>query len=80
MHLPILIFGAAMLAMGLAGLTMNNAVVVAGAALLMASGGLFAWEKLVAGQGSAHRSWMPQTIWAVYYAGQAAITLGVLVT
>jgi uncharacterized membrane protein YhhN len=80
LHLPILVFGAVVLAMGLSGLAMNNAVVVAGAALLTASGGMFAWERLVAGQGSAYRGWMRLTIWAVYYAGQAAITLGVLVT
>ncbi|MER9921662.1 lysoplasmalogenase family protein [Mesorhizobium sp. M0048] len=78
LRLPIGIHAAALLGMGIAALTLNSVWVVGGVILLMLSDGLHAAEKFLLPAISAHRIWVRHGVWALYYAGQLAITLGLL--
>jgi uncharacterized membrane protein YhhN len=79
LRLPVSVYIATILGMGIAALTVNTAWVVAGALVFMASDGLLAAEKFLASAISPHRLWMRYAVWALYYAAQLAITLGLLV-
>ncbi|MER9236787.1 lysoplasmalogenase family protein [Mesorhizobium sp. M0622] len=78
LRLPISVHAAAILAMGIAALTLNSAWAVGGVVLLMLSDGLLASEKFLLPAISPYRVWMRHAVWALYYAGQLAITLGFL--
>jgi uncharacterized membrane protein YhhN len=78
LRLPVSVYIATILGMGIAALTMNTAWVIAGAMVFMASDGLLATEKFLASAISPHRSWMRHAVWVLYYAAQLAITLGLL--
>ena len=78
LRLPILAYSLAIAAMGVASLTVPNFWVVAGAILFMASDGLLAAERFLVAAISPHRAWMRHAVWALYYAAQLSITLGVL--
>ncbi|MER8580507.1 lysoplasmalogenase family protein [Mesorhizobium sp. M1423] len=75
LRLPIGLRVAAILAMGIGALTLS-AWVIGGVALLILSDGLLAAEKFLLPAISPHRAWMRHAVWALYYAGQLAITLG----
>lgn len=78
LRLPIAVYVAAILAMGISALTTSNTLVIGGAILFMASDGLLAAEKFLLAAISPHRVWMRYAVWALYYAAQAAISLGFL--
>ncbi|MDX8442581.1 lysoplasmalogenase [Mesorhizobium australafricanum] len=78
LRVPIAVYVAAILAMGISALTTGNAWVIAGAVLFIASDGLLAAERFLLAAISPHRVWMRYAVWVLYYAAQLAITLGIL--
>ncbi|UVK41946.1 lysoplasmalogenase [Mesorhizobium sp. AR07] len=78
LRVPIVVYVAAILAMGISALTTSNAWVISGAVSFMASDGLLAAEKFLVAAISPHRVWMRFAVWVLYYAAQLAITLGFL--
>jgi uncharacterized membrane protein YhhN len=78
LRVPIAVYVAAILAMGLSALTTGNAWVIAGAVLFIASDGLLAAERFLLAAISPHRVWMRYAVWVLYYVAQLAITLGFL--
>jgi uncharacterized membrane protein YhhN len=78
MRLLILIYTAAIAAMGFAALTLHDAWVIGGALLFMTSDSLLAAEKFLVSAISPHRAWMRHLVWALYYAAQLIITLSFL--
>lgn len=77
MRLPVLVYSLAILAMGVASLTVPNPVVTLGAVLFMASDSLLALARFRPDLADG-RGWVPFAVWTLYYLGQALITLGVL--
>ena len=80
LRLPIGVYVAAILAMGISALTTSNLWVIGGAILFMASDGLLAAERFLLAAISPHRFWMRYVVWTLYYAAQLAITLGFLLS
>jgi uncharacterized membrane protein YhhN len=80
LRLPIGVYVAAILAMGISALTTSNLWVIGGAILFMASDGLVAAERFLLAAISPHRVWMRYAVWTLYYAAQLAITLGFLLS
>lgn len=80
LRLPIAVYVAAILAMGMSALTTSSLSLIGGAILFMASDGLLATEKFLVAAISPHRVWMRFAVWALYYAAQLAITLGFLLS
>jgi uncharacterized membrane protein YhhN len=78
LRIPIAVYVAAILAMGISALTTSSTLVIGGAILFMASDGLLAAEKFLLAAISPHRVWMRYAVWALYYAAQFCITLGFL--
>ncbi|CDX34439.1 conserved membrane hypothetical protein [Mesorhizobium sp. SOD10] len=78
LRIPVAVYVAAILAMGVSALTTQNRWVIAGAVLFVASDGLLAAERFLLSAISPHRLWMRYTVWVLYYAAQLAITLGFL--
>ncbi|PTE08826.1 lysoplasmalogenase [Mesorhizobium helmanticense] len=78
LRLPVSVYIAAILAMGISALTLSHVWIIGGAVLFMASDGLLAAEKFLAPAISPHRAWMRHAVWVLYYAAQLAITLGFL--
>ena len=78
LRIPVAIYVAAILAMGVSALTTGNGWVIAGAVLFIASDGLLATERFLLAAISPHRVWMRYAVWVLYYAAQLAITLGFL--
>ncbi|TIM18234.1 MAG: hypothetical protein E5Y74_27125 [Mesorhizobium sp.] len=78
LRIPITVYIAAILAMGISALTTSNMWVIGGAVLFMVSDGLLATEKFLVAAISPHRAWMRLAVWALYYAAQLATTLGFL--
>ncbi len=78
LRLPIAVYVAAILAMGVTSLTLDYSWAIAGALLFMGSDSLLATEKFLLPAGSSHGVWMRYAVWVSYYAGQALITLGFL--
>jgi uncharacterized membrane protein YhhN len=78
LRLPVSVYVAAIIAMGLSALTTSNLRVIGGAIVFMASDGLLAAEKFLLPAISPHRVWLRYAVWALYYAAQLAITLGLL--
>lgn len=76
LRVPILVYAAAILIMGLSALTMNSVMIIAGAVLFMISDGILATERFVISAVSPHRRWMQVAVWTTYYAAQLFITLG----
>lgn len=77
---PVALYAAAILAMGFGALTVPAPLVVAGAVLFMASDGLLAAGRFLMPPASPHHGWAQPTVWALYFAAQAMITLGMLVS
>ncbi|RUZ47751.1 lysoplasmalogenase family protein, partial [Mesorhizobium sp. M7A.F.Ca.CA.004.05.2.1] len=65
--IPITVYIAAILAMGISALTTSNMWVIGGAVLFMVSDGLLATEKFLVAAISPHRAWMRFAVWALYY-------------
>ncbi|MER9298013.1 lysoplasmalogenase [Mesorhizobium sp. M0621] len=80
LRVPIAVYVAAILAMGVSALTTSSAWIIGGAVLFMASDGLLATEKFLVAAISPHRAWMRFAVWVLYYAAQFAITLGFLLS
>ncbi|MFD2053617.1 lysoplasmalogenase [Mesorhizobium calcicola] len=80
LRVPIVVYVAAILAMGVSALTTGSVSIIGGALLFMASDGLLAAEKFLVAAISPHRAWMRFAVWALYYAAQLAITVGFLLS
>jgi len=80
LRLPIGVYVAAILAMGVSALTTSNGLVIGGAILFMASDGLLATEQFLLAAISPHRVWIRYAVWALYYAAQLVLTLGFLLS
>lgn len=80
LRIPIAVYVAAILAMGISALTTGYPWVIAGAVLFMASDGLLAAERFLLTAISPHRVWMRYAVWVLYYSAQLAITLGFLLS
>ncbi|WP_156711073.1 lysoplasmalogenase family protein [Nitratireductor arenosus] len=78
MAVPVAVYVVAILAMGVTALFLPALVVIVGAVLFMASDAILATERFLLAEASAHRRWSRPAVWVLYYAGQLAITLGVL--
>jgi uncharacterized membrane protein YhhN len=78
LRVPIAVYIAAILAMGISALTTSYPWVIGGAVLFMASDGLLASERFLLTAISPHRLWTRYAVWVLYYAAQLAITLGFL--
>ncbi|MBA1144908.1 lysoplasmalogenase family protein [Mesorhizobium neociceri] len=78
LRLPIAVYIAAILAMGISALTLDNPWVIGGAVLFMASDALLAAEKFLVPAIAPYRAGIRYAVWALYYAAQLAITLGFL--
>ncbi len=78
MAAPVAAYGLAILAMGLAALTLPVHAVIAGAILFMASDALLAVGRFLLSVDSPRQALVRPAVWALYYLAQAAITLGVL--
>ncbi len=78
MRVPVTVYVIAILAMMLAASTVSAPLVVAGAALFVASDAILATQKFLLPAGSpGHRRAGP-AVWILYFLAQVAITLGVL--
>jgi uncharacterized membrane protein YhhN len=77
---PIAVYIAAILAMGISALTLDNPWVIGGAVLFMASDGLLATEKFLVPAIAPYRAGIRYAVWVLYYAAQLAITLGFLLS
>ena len=79
---PVAVYVCAILSMGLAALTLPlqgwGALVLAGALAFMASDSLLGTEKFLLGAASGLRRFTTPAVWCLYWAGQAAIFLGVI--
>ncbi len=75
---PVFVYVLAILLMGLAALTLDKPLVIAGAFMFMASDTILATEKFLLSNSSMHRRWTPYAVWALYYLGQLSIALGFL--
>lgn len=78
LRVPILVYVAAILVMGLAALTMSSLPVIVGAILFMASDGMLATEKFLVAAIAPGRMLMRYAVWTAYYAAQLLIALGFL--
>lgn len=76
--LPVGVYVAAILAMGLAAATLPSVAVIAGALLFMASDATLAAGRFLVPAGSPRQAIVAPAVWVLYYAAQAAITLGFL--
>ncbi len=75
---PVAVYVLAILAMGVAALFLPAPLVIVGAVLFMASDAILGAERFLLAEASAHRLWSRPAVWVLYYAGQLAIVLGVL--
>lgn len=75
---PIFAYVLAVLAMGLAALTLERPWVIGGALLFMVSDALLATERFIISAVSPHRAWLRQAVWALYYVAQVIIALSFL--
>ncbi|WP_417413036.1 lysoplasmalogenase family protein [Hoeflea sp.] len=76
--LPVAVYVLAIAVMGLGGVTLGGLVLL-GAALFMASDAILGSEKFLMSETSSVRRLTSPAVWVLYYAGQALITLGLLV-
>ena len=76
MRLPILVYVVGRVAMGMAALTTDSALIICGALMLIASDGLLATERFLVSAISPYRSSMRVAVWVLYYVAQLLVTLG----
>lgn len=80
LKVPVSVYVAAISAMGLAALTLDNWAIIAGAILFMISDTILAWEKFLLPAGAPASAPMRHAVWVTYYAAQLLITLGFLLS
>lgn len=78
LRLPILLYTLVVTAMTAASLVQTNPWVTVGALLLLVADALLAVERFLVSSVSPQRGWMRQLSWALYYAGQLIIALGLI--
>ncbi|MET0575020.1 MAG: lysoplasmalogenase [Mesorhizobium sp.] len=78
MRLPIVLYVAAIVAMGIAALTLGNLFIIAGAVAFMASDAMLASEKFLMAEQAPGSRPARIAVWVLYYAAQLSITLGFL--
>ncbi|MEZ5810401.1 MAG: lysoplasmalogenase [Rhizobiaceae bacterium] len=78
LKVPVMAYITAILAMGLAVLTLDRPMAIVGAFMFIASDTILAAERFLLAENSPHRQWAPYGVWSLYYGGQAAIALGFL--
>lgn len=76
MRIPVIAYSLTIMLMGVTALTTSNWLVIAGAALFMASDSLLGWERFVSPAISTYRSLQRYAVWILYYLAQLLITLG----
>lgn len=76
--LPVGLYVAAILAMGLTAVALPSVTVIAGAVLFIASDAVLAVGRFLIPSGSSRQTLVAPAVWVLYYAAQAAITLGFL--
>lgn len=76
---PVVLYSAAITAMFLSALTLDNRQVVTGALIFTASDIILASERFIVPADSAHRPWMQYAVWGLYYSGQLLIATGTAV-
>jgi uncharacterized membrane protein YhhN len=76
--LPIFVYTLVGMTSAIAAQTLARPAVSLGALMFFASDALLATERYLISAISPHRAVMRQLVWALYYAGQVAITLGFL--
>jgi uncharacterized membrane protein YhhN len=78
LRMPVAVYVLAIAAMMLASATVGAPIVMLGAFLFVVSDAILAIEKFLMPSGSPHRRWSGPAVWTLYWAAQAAITLGFL--
>ena len=68
LRLPVAAYVAAIVAMGVAALSLHQPVVIVGALMFMASDSLLATERFLLPAISPHRVWMRYAVWGLYFA------------
>jgi len=76
--LPVAVYVLAIAVMGLGGVTLGGLVLL-GAVLFMASDAILGSEKFLMSESASLRRLTSPAVWVLYYAGQALITLGLVV-
>lgn len=79
LRLPVTAYAVAILAMGLAALSVPAWAVPLGALLFMASDALLAARRFLVAAGSPARQSLSLAVWTLYWLGQALITLGLVI-
>lgn len=72
---PVVAYAAAILAMGVASLTLPLPLAILGAVLFMASDALLATGRFLMAPASPQQAWVRPTVWALYFVAQVCITL-----
>lgn len=80
MVVPVAVYVVAILAMGLAALTLPSITVIAGAVLFIASDAILAAGRFLIPAGSPRQAIVGPAVWILYYAAQVSITLGFLLS
>jgi uncharacterized membrane protein YhhN len=80
MVVPVAVYVVAILAMGLAALTLPSIAVIAGAVLFIASDAILAAGRFLIPAGSPRQAIVAPAVWSLYYAAQVSITLGFLLS
>lgn len=78
LRIPVAVYAAAILGMGLASLTVPNEVVTLGAILFIASDAFLASGKFALAENSPKRAPFAYAVWGLYYTAQVLLTLSVL--
>lgn len=78
LRLPVIVYVAAISAMGLAAFGVPGVGVAAGAALFVASDATLAVRHFLLAPDSPHRAWTGPAVWVLYYAAQLLLTLSFL--
>lgn len=78
LRLPVAVYAAAILGMGLASLTVPNEAVTLGAILFIASDAFLASGKFALAADSPKRAPFAYAVWGLYYVAQVLLTLAVL--
>lgn len=80
MVVPVAVYVVAILAMGLAALTLPSIAVIAGAVLFIASDAILAAGRFLIPADSPGQAIVGPAVWSLYYAAQVSITLGFLLS
>jgi len=75
LRLPVMVYCTALVLMGLTALATERALLIAGAAMFVASDATLAWEKFVEPAASARKPPMRFAVWVLYYAAQVTFLL-----